>query len=53
MTALLIWLAGVVAMILVSLWLLPKWLEARQDARTARAQARMLEQTGGHTVTPD
>jgi hypothetical protein len=53
MTVLLIGLGGAIAIILATLCLLPKWLEARQDARTVLAKARMLEQTGHLTDKAD
>jgi hypothetical protein len=53
MTVLLIGLGGAIAVILATLRLLPTWLEARHDARTVLAKARMLRQTGQLTDEAD
>lgn len=44
MVALALVLVGLIALIILALWLFPKWWEAREDRRKIRAETRMRRQ---------
>lgn len=53
MIALAIALSALIALILASLWIIPKWLEAREDSRKLRAADRIRPPgTASSTASP-